>query len=204
MNRLGRYREALADLDILIGRNPKDFMLYELRGTAHEALGEHEPARLDREKARSLLPRDPNRPEQSGLELGDRPPRAARPRASPGSWPGKPSRWHPISRCISTPWAWRCTAPVGTSKPSMSWSGASPRAEARPTPSTCSSWRWPTTTWVIRARPERASTGPCSGGTGNKKLTPQYIQELTTFRAEAEAVLAGPGGDLPADVFAPR
>ena len=55
--RLGRYREALADLDTLIARNPKDFMLYELRGTAHEALGEHEPARLDREKARSLLPK---------------------------------------------------------------------------------------------------------------------------------------------------
>jgi hypothetical protein len=39
---------------------------------------------------------------------------------------------------------------------------------------------------------------------GKKGLAPGYVQELTAFRAEAEAVLAGTGGDLPADVFAPR
>ena len=38
---------------------------------------------------------------------------------------------------------------------------------------------------------------------GKKSLVPQAVQELTAFRAEAEAVLAGPSGDLPADVFAP-
>jgi uncharacterized protein HemY len=39
---------------------------------------------------------------------------------------------------------------------------------------------------------------------GKKALAPQSVQELTVFRAEALAVLAGPDGDLPADVFAPR
>ena len=39
---------------------------------------------------------------------------------------------------------------------------------------------------------------------GNKSLSPRQVQELTAVRAEAEAVLARPGGDLPADVFAPR
>jgi hypothetical protein len=39
---------------------------------------------------------------------------------------------------------------------------------------------------------------------GNKKLQPQYVQELTAFRAEAKGVLAGSVGELPADVFAPR
>jgi WD40 repeat protein len=34
-------------------------------------------------------------------------------------------------------------------------------------------------------------------------LPAQYVKELATFRAEAEAVLAGPTGELPADVFAP-
>ena len=29
-------------------------------------------------------------------------------------------------------------------------------------------------------------------------------KELTAFRAEAEAVLAAPGAELPANVFAPR
>src|SRR5262249_52671534 len=32
---------------------------------------------------------------------------------------------------------------------------------------------------------------------------PQWAKELSAFRSEAEAVLAGPSGELPADVFAP-
>ena len=35
-----------------------------------------------------------------------------------------------------------------------------------------------------------------------KSLTEQYAKELAAFRAEAEAVLAGPAGELPDDVFA--
>jgi hypothetical protein len=39
-----------------------------------------------------------------------------------------------------------------------------------------------------------------------KNLAARYISELIGFRAEAEAVLAlaGPGAELPADVFAPE
>jgi tetratricopeptide (TPR) repeat protein len=56
--RLGRYREALADLDRLLAKDPNDDALYEyqLRGIVHEALGDRDRARADREKARSLLP----------------------------------------------------------------------------------------------------------------------------------------------------
>jgi hypothetical protein len=36
-----------------------------------------------------------------------------------------------------------------------------------------------------------------------KSLSEQYAKELAAFRAEAEAVLAGPAGELPDDVFAP-
>ncbi len=36
-----------------------------------------------------------------------------------------------------------------------------------------------------------------------KNLSALYSKELVTFRAEAEAVLAGPASELPADVFAP-
>ena len=36
-----------------------------------------------------------------------------------------------------------------------------------------------------------------------KKLSAEAVEELTTFRAEAEAVLAGPAGELPGEVFAP-
>jgi len=57
--RLGRHREALADFDILIPKYPGDYALYDLRGIVREALGDHEQARADREKASSLLPKDP-------------------------------------------------------------------------------------------------------------------------------------------------
>jgi eukaryotic-like serine/threonine-protein kinase len=52
--RLGRHREALTELDILIPKNPKDDALYDLRGIVREALGDHEQARADQEKASSL------------------------------------------------------------------------------------------------------------------------------------------------------
>jgi hypothetical protein len=38
--------------------------------------------------------------------------------------------------------------------------------------------------------------------THRKILHPQYVSELTAFRAEAERVLAGAGSALPANVFA--
>ncbi len=56
---LGRPREALADLDTLISRDPNNDALYDLRGRVYEALGDHEQSRADREKARSLLPENP-------------------------------------------------------------------------------------------------------------------------------------------------
>jgi hypothetical protein len=36
-----------------------------------------------------------------------------------------------------------------------------------------------------------------------KRLSAEPAKELAAFRAEAEAVLAGPAGELPDDVFAP-
>ena len=36
-----------------------------------------------------------------------------------------------------------------------------------------------------------------------KSLTAENAKELAGFRAEAEAMLAGPSGELPVDVFAP-
>jgi hypothetical protein len=34
-----------------------------------------------------------------------------------------------------------------------------------------------------------------------KTLTPEHLKELTDFRAEAEAALAGACGELPDDIF---
>jgi tetratricopeptide (TPR) repeat protein len=56
--RLRRHREALADLDVLLTNDPNDDALaqYQLRSTVHDALGDRERARADREKAGALLP----------------------------------------------------------------------------------------------------------------------------------------------------
>ena len=59
LSRLGRHREALADLEIRIPKDPNNDALYDLRAIVREALGDHERSRADREKARSLLPKDP-------------------------------------------------------------------------------------------------------------------------------------------------
>jgi tetratricopeptide (TPR) repeat protein len=56
--RLGRHREALADLDIEIATTPGDQALYELRAIVGEALGEREHAGADKEKASSLQPKN--------------------------------------------------------------------------------------------------------------------------------------------------
>ena len=53
--RLGRCREALTDLNVLIAIKPGDFAPYELRAEAHDAVGEPAKARLDRAQAQSLL-----------------------------------------------------------------------------------------------------------------------------------------------------
>ena len=52
--RLGRFTEALADLDISINRYPKDPDLPELRGQAHDGLGDKERANSDRKRAAEL------------------------------------------------------------------------------------------------------------------------------------------------------
>jgi tetratricopeptide (TPR) repeat protein len=57
--RLGRHRNAVADLDALIATDRNDYALYQLRGIVREALGDQEPARADRERASALLPKTP-------------------------------------------------------------------------------------------------------------------------------------------------
>ncbi len=203
LNRLGRFREALADLDALIGRSPKDFMLYELRGTAHEALGEHELARLDRVKARSLLPTSPNllNNQAWGLATGSfvqrDPDRAlALARQAVALTPDQSLHLNTLGVVLYR--AGRSVEAVNVLERSlvagrgetdafdlfflaMAHHGLGHSAQARGCFDRAVQW------WD-----------------GKKALTPQYVQELTSFRAEAEAVLAGPGGDLPANVFAPR
>ena len=166
--RLGRHREALADLDILIPKYPERLRAVRAPRHVREALGDHEQARADREKASSLLPKDPTALNNRAWILRHRPDRPARPRA--GCRAGAASR-RTGSRpagLLSIPWVWPCIARGSTPRRSRSWSRASPRGKASSTPSTCSSWRWPIKSWATHPRPEPASTGPCGGGASKR------------------------------------
>ena len=147
LSRLGRHREALADLDKLIPKDPNNDALYNLRSAVREALGDRERARADREKSVSLLPKNANGAQQSRLDARNRPRHPARPRACCPV--GAASRRTGSRRCssLSILWAWPCIARGSTPRRSRSWNGVSPRGKEIPTPSTCSSWRWPTTNW---------------------------------------------------------
>ena len=203
LNRLGRYREAVADLDALIGRNPKDFMLYELRGTAYEALGEQDPARLDQMKARSLLPPSPNllNNQAWGLVTGSfakRDPERAVLMARQAIALAPDQSIYLNTLGVALYREGRYAEAVDVLERSLgAGRGGSDAFDLF---------------FLAMAHhdlghPGRALTcfdRAVNWMEGNKKLEPQYVQELTSFRAEAEAVLAIPGGDLPASVFAPR
>ena len=74
-------------------------------------------------------PRDPNAAEQSGLELGDRLPRAARPRASPG--PGPASRRAGTRSVAVSEHPRRGAVPRGSVRRSGRCPGAEPRSGPR-------------------------------------------------------------------------
>lgn len=54
LQRLGRHREAVADLTILLEAYPRDAELYDLRATSHAALGEHSKSEDDRQRSLTL------------------------------------------------------------------------------------------------------------------------------------------------------
>jgi tetratricopeptide (TPR) repeat protein len=56
--RLRRYREALVDIEWLLGYFPRSAQYTLMRSTAYEGLGDRR-ARAERQKARALLPSDP-------------------------------------------------------------------------------------------------------------------------------------------------
>ncbi len=167
LNRLGRHREALADLDTLIVGNPGDFALYQLRSTAHEALGHAAPARLDREKALSLLPADPKVLRyrawvlMTGPILQRDPERAVlMARQALALAPDPSMYFNALGLALYR---------VGRHAEAVDVLERSLRGvRARRAPSTSSSWRWPTTCWGIPLGPEPASIGPWAGPEGDR------------------------------------
>ena len=203
LNRLGRYRDALAEVDVLFPRHSDDFALFQLRGTAYDALGEREPARLAWEKAHSYLPKDA--PElnkharimASGPLAGRDPERAlVLARQAVALAPDQSQYLNTLGVALYG---------VGRYSEAINVLERSARAGRRE-PDAFDLFFLAMAHHGL-GHPGRALT--CFDRAmhwrgRNKSLSPQHGRELTAVRAEAEAVLAGPDGDLPADVFAPR
>jgi tetratricopeptide (TPR) repeat protein len=204
--RLRRNREALADLDVLLSNGPNDdaLVLYQLRSTVHEALGDREQAHADREKAGAPQPDDALLNDRAWIlatgPIEQRDPESAvmLARRAVELVPGQHDSLNTLGVALYRAGQYANAVSVleqslaagkGESDAgdlfflAMAHHGLAHGAEA----SDCfvRAVRW----WDA-----------------HKNLPAQAIAELTGFRAEAEAVLglARPLVELPADVFAPR
>jgi tetratricopeptide (TPR) repeat protein len=203
--RLGRHREALADLDIVIPKSPADHVLYHLRAIVRDALGDRDQARADREKASSLLPKDPMALNKRAWDLAAGPVNqrdaeraVALARRAVELAPGQPMLLNTLGLALYR--AGQYAEAVSVLEQSLAarkggfaafdlffLAMAHHRLGHSEAARSCfdQAVRW------LREQ---------------KSPTKQHVKELAAFRAEADAVLglAGPGAELPADVFAPE
>jgi tetratricopeptide (TPR) repeat protein len=202
LNRLGRYQNALADADALYTRHPDDFNVFHIRGTAYDGLGKSGPARHAWEKAHSYLPKEPYnlnyharamaagslsvRDADKALVLA-RYAVALAPDASP-YLNTLGAALYGVGRYSEAIDVLERSLGVGRGENdgsalfflAMAHHGLSHPAHAR--------------RYIDRA---------VHWSDGRKDLATQQLQELAALRAEAEAVLTGPGAEIPYDVFAP-
>ncbi len=203
--RLGRHREALADLDILIPKAPQDDALYQLRGAVHEALGDSDKARADREKASALLPRHPKALNDRAWTLAtgsidqrDAERAVALARQAVALAPGEQESLNTLGVALYR--AGQYAEAVAVLEQSL----AAGKGEFDAFDEfflAMAHYR------LGRANRARACFDRAVRWLSERKNLPaQSIPELTRFRAEAEAVLAlaSPGAELPEDVFAPE
>jgi tetratricopeptide (TPR) repeat protein len=201
--RLGRHREALGDLDILIPKYLGDYALYDLRGTLREALGDHEQARADREKASSLLPKDPTPLNEAawtyatGPILNRDPERAvALARRAVALAPGQQLTLNTLGVALYR--AGQCAEAISV----LEQSRAAGKGEFDAFDLYFLAMAHQKLGHATQAR---ACFDRAVRWWGEHKNVPaQYVSELTAFRAEAEELLAIGRAELPADVFAPE
>ena len=201
--RLGRFQEALTDLAPLIQHYPSDPGLYDLRSQVHERLGDREAAQADRKRAaesplanaqhyNNLAWRLANGP----VSLRDPEQALALARKAVAMAPGQAIHLNTLG--VAQYRAGRYAEAIATLEKSLAASkGESDAfdlfflamarsklgrfAEARADFDRAVRWR--------RDHPDLRQPG--------------WAEELAAFQAEAEAALsAGPGVDLPDDVFA--
>jgi tetratricopeptide (TPR) repeat protein len=199
--RLGRHREALADLDILIAREPDGWGLYHLRGMVQVALGHSDQARADEEKAVALLPKDPmalnNRAwtyATGPIDQRDPERAVALARQAVALAPGQQVSLNTLGVALYRAGDYLEAVSI------LERSLAVGKGEFDAFDLFFLAMAHHRLRHVGQARAcfDRA----VRWWDARKNLPARHVRELTGFRAEAEALLAGPGPELPDDVFA--
>ncbi len=198
---LGRHRAALADLDILILKLPDRDALYQLRGTIREALGDHEQARADREKASSLLPKNPTALNELAwthatgpIDQRDPERAVALARRAVALAPGQQTTLNTLGVALYRSRQYADAISV------LQQSLAAGKGELAAFDLFFLAMAHQKLGHASQARACFYRAVRWWGE--HKSLPAQFVPELTGFRAEAEEVLAGARAELPADVFA--
>jgi tetratricopeptide (TPR) repeat protein len=200
--RLGRFQEALADLEPIIQRYPKDPVLYELRSQIHDRLGHRELAETDRKRAVELPGGDAQhynnlawRLATGPAELRDPVQALALARKAVAMAPGQAIYLNTLGVALFR--AGLHAEAIDTLEKSLAASkGESDGFDL----------------FFLAMARHRLGRGVRARADFDRALrwrrehpnarAPQWSAELDAFQAEAEAALAGPGVDLPDDVFA--
>jgi WD40 repeat protein/tetratricopeptide (TPR) repeat protein len=209
---LGRFPEAIADLDQAIRRCPDDAHLRDVRGRIYRILNQYEPAIADLEAALAMKSDQPQLQQNLALccnnrawELANAPePRDDLERAltlvqrAVELAPGEDTFLNTLGVVLYR------TGRYGESIATLERSLASGRGQTDAFD-----------LFFLAMAHHRLGHQDQARDCYNRavrwlgtpqSLPDQYVRELAAFRAEAEAVLAlaGPGAELPADMFAPE
>jgi tetratricopeptide (TPR) repeat protein/WD40 repeat protein len=203
--RLGRFEEALADLDPLIQHYPQDPALYALRSQVHDRLGHREQAQADRKQAVESPLAGPEHYNNLAWSLATGPAALRDPeqalalaRKAVALTPGTAAYLNTLGVALYR--AGRYAEAI----PALEQSLAAGKGEF-------DAFDLFFLAMAHHRLGHADQTRDCFDRavrwlTERQRLPAQHIAELSNFRAEAEAVLAlaGPGAELPADVFAPE
>jgi tetratricopeptide (TPR) repeat protein len=201
--RLGRFQDALVDLDELIRLFPLDSSLYEMRGQAHESLGHHAQARADLKRASESSQGDAQQLNNVAWQLATGPPALRDPEralelARKAVALSQDAALHLNTLGVAQYRSSHYREAVGTLESSLAASkgktdgfdlfflamarcklGEAARARAD-------------FEGAVRWRRDHRDLG-----------VPGWAEELDAFQAEAQALLDAPLRELPDDVFAP-
>jgi tetratricopeptide (TPR) repeat protein len=209
---LRRFPEAIADLDQAIRLHPDDAHLRDVRGRIHQFLKQYEPAIADLEAALAMKSNQPQLNQNLAVCCNNR------------AWElaNGPEPRRDLSRALML--AQRAVELFPAGDVSLNTLGVvlyrlGRYAEAIATlERSLAAGHGQSDAFDLfflamahhrlgHADQARACFDRAVRWLGNRQgLSEQYVHELAAFRAEAETVLAlaGPGADLPADVFAPE